>query len=504
MPADLESASRVSLDQPERKTGVIGPRRSEKIHAFIANSELRTTFKLLVAFVVGWAAWHALSASTVTGSAVYFLSTLAVAVTLWISGALDEYVVALLLLLSWLLLEIVPSEVALSGFSKSSWFFAVGALGMAAAVYQSGLLSRLSLFLLKQVPPGHFKTLLFILSGAGLFVTPLLPISKARVSLMAPVSQAISDAFGFKTRSNGSASLVLAAYIGFCQFSFMFLTGASHCLMGWSLLPEPAKVGFGWATWALAALPAGAISFLFLFGALNVLFPINQEEKSQVSAGTIDSKLSSVGKMTRTEWLSLTVAVLAVTGWLTTFLHGIDEAWIALAALVFCLLTHILDRKGFKNNIDWGFLFFLGVTYSLSDILLRLKLDQWFIGFLQPALAAFTFHPTSFLVVVVLLSYLLHLFLRKSPTIILLVLTLSPWALELGIHPGVLLITILLATEGWFLTYQDSSYQIVYYSVEGKAFSHVQALKLMSAKFVSCLLAVVISVPCWKLMGLIK
>ena len=105
--------------------------------------------------------------------------------------------------------------------------------------------------------------------------------------------------------------------------------------------------------------------------------------------------------MTRAEWLSLIVSALAVAGWLTSFAHGIDEAWIALGALVFCLLTHILDRKGFKNNIDWGFLFFLGVTYSLSDILLRLKLDQWFTGFLQPALASFSFHPTSFLIVVV-------------------------------------------------------------------------------------------------------
>ena len=459
---------------------------------------------MLLAFAVGWAAWHTLSSGTLGDGAVYFLCTLSVAVTLWISEALDEYVVALLLLLSWLVLEVVPSEVALSGFSKSSWFFTVGALGMAAAVYQSGLLSRLSVLLLKQVPPGHYKILLFIISGSGLLITPLLPTSKARVSLMAPASQAISDAFGFKTRSNGSAGLVLAVYIGFCQFSFMFLTGASHCLMGWSLLPEPAKVGFGWATWALAALPAGTISFLFLFVALNFLFPINEEEKSQVSAGTVDSKLSSVGKMTRAEWLSLIVSALAVAGWLTSFAHGIDEAWIALGALVFCLLTHILDRKGFKNNIDWGFLFFLGVTYSLSDILLRLKLDQWFTGFLQPALASFSFHPTSFLIVVVLLSYLLHLFLRKSPTIILLVLTLSPLALELGIHPGVLLITILLATEGWFLTYQDNSYQIVYYSVDGRAFSHRQALKLMSAKFLSCFLAIAVSVPWWKLMGLIK
>ena len=63
---------------------------------------------------------------------------------------------------------------------------------------------------------------------------------------MAPASQAISDAFGFKTRSNGSAGLVFAVYIGFCQFSFMFLTGSVTLLYGLESTTGTGKVGFGW------------------------------------------------------------------------------------------------------------------------------------------------------------------------------------------------------------------------------------------------------------------
>jgi DASS family divalent anion:Na+ symporter len=83
-------------------------------------------------------------------------------------------------------------------------------------------------------------------------------------------------------------------------------------------------------------------------------------------------------------------------------------------------------------------------------------------------------------------------------------LTLLPWASELAIHPGVLLITILVAGEAWFLPHQDNSYQLVYSSVDGKAFSHAQARKLMIAKFLSCFAAIAVSVPYWQLLGLIK
>jgi anion transporter len=434
---------------------------------------------------------------------VHFLATLSVAVTLWTFDLFDEYVIALLLLLSWLVFDIVPSQVALSGFSKGSWVFAVGALGLAAAVFRSGLLYRLSLLLLRRIPSGHYKTVLCVVSGLGVLSTPLIPTSKARVSLMAPVSQALAESMGFAHRSNGSAGLVFSAYVGFSQFSFLFLTGASQCLIGWSFLPESSKAEFGWMMWTLAAVPAAIVTFGFFFAAINLLLPVKEEDRPKISCSTVEAQLARLGKTSRAEWLSIAVSLFAVAGWLSSSAHGVDEAWIALGALLFSLLTGLLDRTSFRNSIDWGFLLFLGVTYSLGDIFMRLKIDNWLLEILNPVLDSFSFNPTAFLMLVVLLVYVLRIFLRKSSTVLLLMLTLLPWARELAIHPGVLLITILLAGEAWFLPHQDNSYQLVYSSVDGKAFSHAQARKLMFAKFLSCFAAIAASVPYWQLLGLI-
>lgn len=77
-------------------------------------------------------------------------------------------------------------------------------------------------------------------------------------------------------------------------------------------------------------------------------------------------------------------------------------------------------------------------------------------------------------------------------------------AAQVGIHPGVLLITVIVACECWFFHYQDGAYQIVYYSTQGESFSHAQAQTIMCARFVVVLIALVVSVPYWQMLGFIQ
>lgn len=105
-----------------------------------------------VAFVLsmslGTFLWHTPPPAPLDANGMHFLATLVAAVILWAFDVFDEYIVGLLLLLSWLLAEVVPTRVALSGYSTTAWFFTVGALGMGAAVGRSGVLNRVALKIL--------------------------------------------------------------------------------------------------------------------------------------------------------------------------------------------------------------------------------------------------------------------------------------------------------------------------------------------------------------------
>jgi anion transporter len=458
---------------------------------------------LTLAIVIATVVWYLPPQAPLDEKGVHFLAIFLGIVALWAFEIFEEHVVAILLLLSWLILEIVPTRIALAGFSESSWFFALGVLGIGAAVTSTGLLYRVALQVLRVLPPRH-KVYSFSLLTAGLFITPVFPENKGRIGIMAPLTQTISEALGYGARSNGSASLAFSNLVGFSQLTFTFLTGATYCLVGWSLLPANARANFGWITWFEAALPAALVTVLLFYFAIQICFPSEDIKIRNLSGKTLLTQMEILGTLTSGEWISIGVIALAAFGWLGKPLHGISEAWVALGALAIFLVTGLLDRKGLRNNIDWGYLLFLGVVSAMDDVMRALGVDRWLSGFVAPVISAVSFSPLLFLFVVALMVYGLRFLLKKSACVVLILVTLIPMAQQVGIHPGVLLLTILIAIEAWFLPYQTDSYQIAYYSTDEKAFSHAQGRKLMIVKFLISFLSIAVSVPYWRMLGFIR
>ena len=186
--------------------------QGESVFGFFPS--LRKPLLLLGSLLIGFLIWNIPPSPSLDIKGVHFLATLALGVVLWVGDVFDDYVVGLMLLMSWVVLDITSSNLALSGFSHSSWFFVVAGLGLGAAVAKSGLLHRLAIRVLNRIPLTCHKTHSFVLFVSGLLVTPLLPTGKARAVIALPVSQAIAKATGFADRTNGSAALSLAA-LGF-------------------------------------------------------------------------------------------------------------------------------------------------------------------------------------------------------------------------------------------------------------------------------------------------
>ena len=404
----------------------------------------RNLLAIVFAVAVGASVWYLPASAQLDERAIHFLACLAAAVTLWMSDVFEQHIVAVSLLLSWILFGVVTPHLALAGFSKSSWFFVFSVLGIGAAVTKTGLLYRTALEVLRLIPP-RYKIYTFMLSAAGVLTTPMLPTVKARLAISSPLAQEIAEVMGYRPRSNGSAGLTLSAFIGFSQMTFMFLTGATVCLVGWGLIPETMRSEFGWGTWFLAALPAGLLTLVSLYLAILLLFPVKDQGRAGTSVETLQTQLEVLGPLTRQEWLGSTVLALAVAGFLTKPLHGLGETWVALAAMVVFFLSGLLDKNSFRNNIDWGYLIFLGVILSLTGIIAELHLDEWLKNNIRPIVTFLSFGPLGFLLVVASIVYFVRLFFAKIPAVILLMLMLTPLAKGYGVHPGVLLLTILMA-----------------------------------------------------------
>lgn len=476
--------------EPAKEPTVLGPRR-------------RDALCILAALTLGTLIWHMPPLAGMSATGTHFLATMIVAISLWIFEVLDDYVVGFMLLLAWVVLDIVPAKIALGGFSQNSWLFTVGALGIAATIGKTSLLQRLSARLLGWIPIHRQKTYLFSLLSAGVLSGPLLPTGKARAAVAVPVSQAISDAAGFAPRSNGSAAISLAAFIGFSQMSFIFLTGGEHCLIGWNFLPPALKAEFGWLSWFLVALPAALCIVIFMLFAVRFLLPLTNHEQERLAAYAA-RPLKETTRLTRNEWITLATLLLTVFGWLTTSLHGINEAWVALAALLVFLVTGVLDKKGFKNDIDWGLIMFFGVLNSMALVAEHAKVDAWFVSLTGPLLGNFAGEPLPFLLGVCFLVAGIRFLLRKTAAAALFALAVLPLSETAGIHPGVVLVVVIMAGECFLLGYQDGPYQIAYGGTGGTAFSHSQARKVLAAKYLATFLAVAVSIPYWRFLGFIR
>ena len=488
----------------ETGSRVLNPAVSLQETSSRALSQFKKPLEIGLALAIGLGVWNLPPPSSLDEKGMHFLATLAVGVTLWVLEAFDEYVVGLMLLLSWVTLGIANSKLALTGFSQSSWVFVVSALGIGAAVKRSGLLARLAGQLLGRIPMASHKTHTFALFAMGVLLTPLLPTGKARAVIASPLSQAVSKAKGFSDRSNGSVALALSALTGFSHMSFTFLTGAEFCLIGWNLLPPESKSAFGWTTWFLAALPAGLLISFIVFISIHILYPSRMEDRSETYNEAITLPLDLKGSFGMAEWIGLAVLTLTLIGWMTMPLHGIDEAWVALAGLLVFLMSGCLDKKSFKNDLDWGLILFFGIVNSMAAVSSHLHVERWITALLAPILIGHSVNPLSFLLMVTCIVCFARLFLRKAAAVVLLTVTFIPIGQSVGVHPGVLLLTILMASECFFLPYQDGPYQIAYSSTEGKAFSHRQARRVLTAKLIATLLAVAVSVPYWTMLGFIE
>ncbi len=180
-----------------------------------------------------------------------------------------------------------------------------------------------------------------------------------------------------RPRSPGAAGIVLAAFLGFSLLGFMFLTGSTGGLLGWNALPEARARSSAGRRGRSRRRPRGS-SRSAGSGSRSTCCSASRRAaacESRASASRRSSRSSAPSRAGRHSASSC--SLLAVAGWITTPLHGVGEAWVALGALLLFLLGGVLDRSSLRANVDLGFLLFLGVVSSLSGVASAVKADRW-------------------------------------------------------------------------------------------------------------------------------
>lgn len=417
----------------------------------------------------------------------------------WLFEPLPDFAIALLMAALWGVTGLAPLSSTFTGFASSSWAVALGSLAIAAAMTLSGLLFRTALLLLRIFAPTHRGQVLGLLAS-GLLITPLVPLSVARIIAIAPLGLELGQALGYPPRSRATAAISFAGLTGYGYFSSIFLTGLASNFFLIELLPAAERARFDWLTWLAAAAPAGILMIVGSALALLLLFP--PETRTKVTADLVQRQRTILGPLTHPERVtSLAVAIL-IAGMILQPMLGIGPEWLAIASLAVALAGSGLDRERFRSAIDWGFLILFGILTGTGSVMRRHGVDRWIADTLV-SLTERINDPGIVLVVIGLFVVICRLVLPRISAQLLLSLALVPAAPSLGISPWLMGFVVLIVAHTWILPNQGLEYLITRDITRGEAFTDRHGFIIGVALTAVRLLAIAATIPFWRAIGLL-
>jgi di/tricarboxylate transporter/CRP-like cAMP-binding protein len=427
------------------------------------------------------------------------LLTVVAAAILFATEALAEEVIALALVASWVVTGLVAPRVALDGFASQPWVLVLAVLAVGVAVGNTGLMYRVALAALGRRPAG-FASRCVTLALVGTAVTPTLPNATSRTALAAPMVREIAEALGFAPGGRAATGLALAALIGFGQMAGLFLTGSSVGLLVHGLLPDAIRLEFGFARWFIAALPLHLL--LFAGGLLGVVWLYRPSGTAANPGDRLALQRAVLGPMRSDEKLCLAVLIGLIAGFLSEPWHGINGAWLGVGALVVLALGRALDTTMVRTGVNWPFLLFFGAISSLATVFTTLGIDTWLGARLAGLIQSMALGSLSFCLALAVVGFCLSFIVRWQAAAPLLTLVALPAAAAAQVHPFLVALVALVSTQVWFLPYQSTVYLALYHG-SGECFSHAHARALAWLWGGLVLVAIALSMPVWRLMGLV-
>ena len=441
------------------------------------------------------------SSTLPTPQALYLLCVLGCVVSMWVFRLLADFVPALFALLAIILLDLVPVEVTLSGFASDSFFMAMSILGLSIVITTSGLSYRFLLWLLRVGPASRlwYNLSLFL---TGIVLTPLVPTANGRVAIVTPLLNDLLGQFDRETRNAEAARLGISVIGGVSLLSAVFASSKSINFLIHGMLPVQEQAQFSWLYWLYAASICGAILMVLHVAAAMLVFP--RAGRPRVSKALVREQLGILGRMRAGEWAGLAGIAILLLSFLTASIHQIAVPWVALSVLFIFLMFGFVSKREFRQNIDWGFLVFLGSLIGLASAMNATGLNAWIalqLGWLQGLMTE------DFPLFVLMLAgaiFLVRMALPINATVIIFATLLISTAVQVGVNAWLVGFIVMLLAESFVWPFQ-ASYFLQFTSIaDGSAdVNQPRALVFQLLMFLFKLVAIYASFPFWREIGVL-
>lgn len=289
----------------------------------------------------------------------------AVLVTLgfWATGVVPNYLASLILISTALIFGLAPSDQVFAGFGSAAVWLIVSGFVIGSAIAHSGLGARLAGALGPHLG-GNYAGLVVGLTGVAMLLGFIMPSSTGRAVVMIPIGMALADRAGFGPGSRGRSGIAVALTLACNVPSFAILTANIPNMVLTGAAETIGHVRLGYTEYLALHYPIlGLLKSALTVWLILRLFPAKVAEPVQMTPQAAAAPSSA-------EMRVMVVLLITLGFWLTDKLHGINPAWIGIAAATVLLSPRlgVVSPAAFKASVDFGLLLFVVGALALGTL----------------------------------------------------------------------------------------------------------------------------------------
>ena len=274
-------------------------------------------------------------------------------------------------------------ETAFSGFVADTPWFLFGAILLGAAANKTGLPQRIGAFVVTSIGSSYSRLLLGLIITSFL-LTLIVPSGAARIVIMASIAIGVINVFGVGKGSNIGRGIFLVITYTAAIFDKMVIAGAG-AITAVGNITRFGGIDVSYGLWFLAFFPCAVLTiFAAWWFAMKVYPPEIQSLEGRMDR--LKTELKTQSGWTPLAMKSTALSLLAITLWLTDFIHHVPPSVIALslALVAFAPFVNVLEAEDMQK-VNLMPVFFVAAALSMSAVAqqtgaLKLLTDSFFGG----------------------------------------------------------------------------------------------------------------------------
>lgn len=406
----------------------------------------------------------------------------------------------------------VSPKLVFTGFTSNAIWMLIPATAFGYVLSKIGLGKRLALLVIKLFKPTYLNmTIAWLI--IGLILSAFTPSILIRIAIVMPIAAGCTSTLKLKPGSKGNAFIMLIAWAMAVVPGSGWLTGSlwGPITMGMYGKVEGLKDVCTAGPWVKAMmLPMFLLTGLIITGLFFVLKP------GKLVAHSHDAfvkEYEELGPWTKEQTYSTIILVVTFLLFfaellLHKILPGLNSVTVCLGAFFMFFALRILEPADLQNGVAWNLILFLGCILAMPAIFANpdVGISGWLKQTILPLLIYFDGNPWVFIYFVPLIMFAWRFFdiAWMIPTMALLVSILPTIQTMFGIHPLVTSSLMIMAGNFTFLHYMQPFALMGSALAKERTWTPNQLLQYGVVYTTSCIITLLISMPYWKAVGLVK